>query len=113
MNDIDKNRINDYIYRYRIKDTAEYFNKIAEVITKREFFIFRQILYIIDNCRVVEEDSTGLTVEICIDEHIHLLEDITKKFFTKRINTRKAEAKIGHAYIVGDLFLTIKICNGF
>ena len=35
MNDITKNRINNYIYRYSIKDTAKKFNKIAEVITKR------------------------------------------------------------------------------
>ena len=113
MNDIDKNRMNSYIYRYSIKDTAENFNKIAEVITKREFFIYHKILYMIDNCHVVEEDSTGLTVEICMDEHRHLLEDITKSIFTKKISTRKIETKIGHAYIVGDLFLTIKIWNGF
>ena len=83
MSDIDKNRINNYIYRYSIKDTAENFNKIAEVITKSEFFIYRKVLYIIDICCVVEEDSTGLTVEICIDEHRHLLEDITKKIHKK------------------------------
>ena len=113
MNDIDKNRINNYICRYRIKDSAENFDKIVEVITKREFFIYREILYIINNCRVAEEDSTGLTVEICMGEHRHLLEDVTKKIFTKRISTRKTETKIGHAYIVGDLFLTIKSWSGF
>ena len=28
-----------YIYRYRIQDTEENFNKIGEVITQREFYI--------------------------------------------------------------------------
>ena len=108
MNHENINRINNYIYRYSIKDTAENFNKIAEVITKREFYIYRKILYIIDNCCVVEEDSTQITVEICLDEHRHLLEDLTNKFFTKKLGTRKTETKIGHAYVVGELFLTIK-----
>ena len=113
MNHKNINIINNYIYRYSIKDTAENFNKIAEVITKREFYIYRKILYIIDNCRIIEEDSTGITAEICLDEHRHLLEDLTNKFFTKKLGTRKTETKIGHAYVVGDLFLTIKIWNVF
>ena len=112
MNDIDKNRINNYIYRYSIKDTAENFNKIAEVIAKREFYIYRKILYIIDNCHVVEEHSTQITVEICLDEHRDLLERLTNKFFTKELGTRKTRTKIGHAYVVGELFLTIKIWSG-
>ena len=83
MNDIDKNRINRYIYRYSIKDTAENFNKIAEVITKRESFIYHKILYMIDNCHVVEEDSTGLTVEICMDE-LDIYWKILQKTFSQR-----------------------------
>ena len=55
MNYENINKINNYIYRYSIKDTAENFNKIAEVTTKREFYIYRKILYIIDNCHEVEE----------------------------------------------------------
>ena len=58
MNHVDRNRIHNFIYRYCIKDTEENFNKIGEVITK--FYIYRKILYIVDNCRIVEEDSTGL-----------------------------------------------------
>ena len=41
-------------------------------------------------------------------EHRKLLEDLTKYFFTKKINTRKVEKKIGHAYYVVSPFLTIK-----
>ena len=63
MNDVNRNRINNYLYRYSIKDNKENFNKIAEVITKREYFVYQKILYIIINCRVVEEDSGSMTVE--------------------------------------------------
>ena len=83
------------------------------VITQRKFYIFRAILYIVDNCRIVEEDPTGITVEICLNEHRELLEDLTNSFFTKKISTRRVEEKIGNAYFVGNPVLTIKIYNGF
>ena len=113
MNHVDRNRINNFIYRYRIKDTTENFNKLAEVITKRKSYIYRTFLYIIDNCHIVGEDSTGITVEICLDEHRDLLKDLTANFFTKKIRTRKAEKKVGHGYVTGNPFLTIAIWNGF
>ena len=68
---------------------------------------------IIDKCRIAEEDSTGITVEICLNEHRTLLEDLTNKFFTKKIRTRKVETKVGHGYTTGNSFLTINIYNGF
>ena len=113
MNHVNTNRINDCIYRYCITDTKENFSKIGEVITQRKFYVYRKILYIIDNCQIIEEDSTEITVEICLEEHRKLLEDLTKSFFTKKISTRRVEEKIGHAYFVGNPFLTIKIYNGF
>ena len=61
----------------------------------------------------MEEDSTGITIEIDLVEHRTLLEDLTKSVFTKKISTRKVEKKIGHAYFEGNPFLTIKIFNGF
>ena len=36
MNNLDRNRIKNYMYRYSIKDAAENFNKLAEVIKKKE-----------------------------------------------------------------------------
>ena len=79
------------------------------MITKRKFYIYRTILYIIDNCRIVEEDSTGITVEISLDEHRDLLKDLTENFFTKKIRTRKAETKVGHGRVRGNPILTLKI----
>ena len=67
----------------------------------------------IDNCRIIEEDSTGITVEICLEEHRELLEDLKKSFFTKKISTRRVEEKIRLAYFVRNPFLSIKISNDF
>ena len=71
------------------------------------------MLYIINNCRAVEEDSGSITAEIDLVEHDHLLENITKRFFTKKLSTRKVKKKVGHGYIIGNPSLTIKIYNGF
>ena len=104
MNHVDRNRINNFTYRYSIKDTAENFNKLAEVITKRKFYIYRTILYIIDNCRIIEEDSTGITVEICLDEHRHLLEDITNTFLQKKSKQEKQKQELGTVMLLVIIF---------
>ena len=80
MDHVDRNRINNYLYRYSIKKNQENFSKLAEVITKKEYFVYQMILYIIDKCRVVQEDSGSITVEINLVEHNHLLEDIRRNF---------------------------------
>ena len=110
MNHVNRNRIHNYIYMYGIQDTEENFNKIGEVIKQRKFYICCRIFYIVDNCRIIEEVSTGITTEICLFEQRELLEDLTNPFFTKKISTRKVENKFGH---VGKTFLAIKIYNGF
>ena len=73
LNNVDRNRINNYIYRYSIQDKEENFNKLAEVINKREYYVYKVILYIIDNRRVIKEDSGSITVGIDLMEHDHLL----------------------------------------
>ena len=67
----------------------------------------------IENCQIIQEDSTGIIIEIDLIEYHTLLEDLTNSFFTKKISTRKVEKKIGHAYFVGNPFLTIKIYDSF
>ena len=98
---------------YNIQNTEENFKKLEHVIEKRGFTIYKQILYMADNCRIVEEDSLGITVEIDLFEHRKLLEDLTYKLFTKKLGNREIEKKIGSGYFVGNVFLTIKIYNGF
>ena len=63
--------------------------------------------------RFVEEDSLGITVEIDLFEHRKLLEDLTNKFFHKKLGNRKFEKKIRYGYFGGKVFLTIKFYNGF
>ena len=113
MNYVSKNRINTYIYMYGLKDSEENFKKLDQVIEEKEYNIYKKVLYIIDNCRIVEEDSTGIIVEIDLFEYRKLLEDLTNKFFTKKLGNRKFEKKIGDGYFVGNTFLTVKIYNGF
>ena len=112
MNHVNRNRINNYLYRYSIENNGENFSKLAEVITKKEYFVYRMILYLINNCRVVQEDSGSITVEIDLITHNYLLEDITKTIFTKKISTRKFEKKFDHACVFGNPFLTLKIYSG-
>ena len=113
MNYVSKNRINTYIYMYGLKYSEENFKKLDQVIEEKEYNIYKKVLYIIDNCRIVEEDSTGIIVEIDLFEYRKLLEDLTNKFFTKKLGNRKFEKKIGDGYFVGNTFLTVKIYNGF
>ena len=42
-------------------------------------------MYIVDNCQIIEEDSTGITIEIDLVEHRTLLEDLTKSFLQKKL----------------------------
>ena len=98
---------------YNIENTEENFKKLERVIEKSDFTVYKQIFYMIDNCQIVEEDSSGIIVEIDLFEHRKLLEDLANKFFHKKLENRKFENKIGHGYFVGNVFLTIKIYNGF
>ena len=65
---------------YNIQITEDNFKKLEHVIEKRDFTIYKQILYVVDNCRTVEEDSSGITMEIDLFEHRKLLEDLTNIF---------------------------------
>ena len=113
MNYVNTNRIKNFIYMYNIQITEDNFKKLEHVIEKRDFTIYKQILYMVDNCRIVEEDASRITVEIDLIEYRKLLEDLTNKLFTKKLGNREFEKKIGSGYLVGDVFLTLKIYNGF
>ena len=98
MNNVDRNRINNYIYRHSIEDKEQNFNKLAHVINKKEDYVYKAILYVIDNCKVIKEDSGSITVEIDLLEHDYLLQvkvtyNIDKIYILKRID------KIINAYL--------------
>ena len=64
MNYVNTNRINNFFYMYSIKNTEENFKKLEEVIEERKFIIYRKVLYMTENCRIIEEDSTGIIIEM-------------------------------------------------
>ena len=93
MNHVNRNKTHNYFYIYGIQETEEKFKKLEEVIENREFIIYLKLLYITDNCQIVGEDSSEITIEIDILEHRKLLDDLANKFFTKKISTRKVQKK--------------------
>ena len=54
---------------YSIKNTEENFKKLEEVIEEIKLIIYRKVLYMIENCRIIEEDSTGIIIEMNLIEH--------------------------------------------
>ena len=98
--------MSNLIYYYSIKNNEENFKKLAQVINKKDYYIYKQILGLINNCQIVSEGSSGLTVEIDLYKHEKLLKDITEKKFIKIISTRKVEGK---ACVLSNTYLTLKI----
>ena len=98
MNHVNKNRISNYTYMYSIQNTEENFNKTGQVIEERKFIIYRKMFHTVDNCQIIEEDSTGIIIEIDLLEHQELLKDLTNYLFTKKISTRKVEKKWTHLF---------------
>ena len=98
VNHVNKNRISNFIYMYGIQNTEENFNKIGQVIEERKFIIYRKMFYTVDNCQIIEEDSTGIIIEIDLLEHQELLKDLTNYLFTKKISTGKVEKNWTHLF---------------
>ena len=89
MNYVNANRINNLLSRYFIENTKENFKRMERVIEKRDFTVYKQISYMIDNCKIIEEDSTGIIIEIDLSEHRTLSEDLTNNFFSKKTTKYK------------------------
>ena len=106
MDGVSRNRVSNLICYYSMENKEENFKKFAQVINKKDYYIYKQILGLINNCQIVSEDSSGLTVEIDLYKHEKLLKDITKKIFIKKISTRKVEGK---ACFLSNTYLTLKI----
>ena len=71
-------------------------------INKKGYYMYRQILLLLENCKIVEENSSVLKIEICSEEYRNLLDDISKKFLIKVVKRRK----VGFS---GNMFFTIVI----
>ena len=90
MDNVTKNQIHNIMYRYGIEENMDNFNKIAEHINGKE------------NCIIIHENTRCLKIEICSEEHRHLLDDISKSFFLKITRRRRVD-------FASNLFFTILI----
>ena len=102
MNNVQKNHISNLMYRYGIEYNLDNFEKPANQINKKEYYMYRQILLLLENCKILEENSSVLKLEICWEEYRQLLDDISKKFHIEVVKRRK----VGFS---GNIFFTIVI----
>ena len=62
---------------------------------KKDYFVYKKICELVNSSRIVEATNNWLIVEIDTKENNHLVEDLGRKFFTKRINQRRVKKKLG------------------
>lgn len=67
---------------------------------------------LIENCRIIQKNNKGIIIKTDSEENNNLLNDLAQKFFITRFSQRRAEKKIGHGYISGNLFITLIIHHG-
>ena len=99
MDGVSRNRVRNLIYYYSMENKEKKFKKFAQVINKNDYYIYKQILDLINNCQIVSEDSSGLTVEIDLYKHEKLLKDITKKKFIKKSAQEKLKTMLAFLVI--------------
>ena len=88
MDNVNKNKIRDYFYQYGIKETKENF------INWNKYLIYVQVFNLIENCHIIKNDNYGLIIEIDFEESKHLLNDVTKIFFTRKLEQKRVERKL-------------------
>ena len=93
IDNVNKSKIHSYFYQYGIKETKENFEKLANVINKNKYLIHEQIFKLIENCQIINNNNYGLIMEIDSEENKHLLDYLTKIFFTRKLGQRRAEKK--------------------
>ena len=106
------NSINNYFAWYDLKSEENY-KKLEKVIEKKEYFIYQEIFKLIESCKITTTGMKGIIIEIDVEENYHLLEGIANKFFITRIDQRRAEKKVGHGYVTGNLFIVQEISRMF
>ena len=106
---VEYNQIKNYLSRYDLEDTEENVNILKRVIQIKEYLIYQEIFKQIKTCRIIESKSNSITIEIDAENNKKLLDDINKKYFIKNFGRRKVEKKIGHGYVLGNLFITLTI----
>ena len=63
----------------------------------------------IDTGRIIKSESKLIIIEIDTENNRELRDDLSQTKFMEKINQRRAEKKICHGYVLGNLFATFKI----
>ena len=109
MKMLKKNSIYNYSSRYNILGLgSSNFEELEQVIEKKDYCIYQKLCELVNSCRIVDATNDWFIVEIDVEENNHLVEDLNRKFFIMQINQR-AEKKIGHGYILGNLFVMFNV----
>ena len=93
-------------YKYNIDKNDIRFQKIIEN-SKSTYQFYKNICEHLDT--FVVSIKHCFIVKIDEEEHFHLVRDITNKLTTQIIERRRVEKKMGHGYIIGNLFVAITV----
>ena len=94
MDSVSYNKVQNVLYEYSIDKNQENFEKISAVISQKDYYVYKEILKIVENCQIIHDDNTGLTIEIDLDTHRKLLDDIGNRFFIKKYEQGKLKQEI-------------------
>ena len=85
-NNVEINRIKNYLSRYGIEENEENFNAITKLIQKKERLIYEEIFKLIETCKIIISNSNSMLIEIDAENNWELIDDINKRFFMQKIN---------------------------
>ena len=75
---------------------------------KKKYLIYEDIFKLIETCTIIESKSRSIIIEVDAENN-DKLDDISKKYFMKKISQRRIEKKISHGYVLGNIFITLKM----
>ena len=90
---VENNLIRKYLARYNLDETKENFNILKKFIQKKEYLIYEEIFKLTETCRIIESKSRSIITEIDAKNNSKLLDDISNKYFIKKISQRRIEKK--------------------
>ena len=96
--------LTDYKIKYGIDENDE----ILKSLDHHDYYIYKRICGLAIN-RFVVSYQKWFDIEIDAKQNEQLLKDITTKFYTNSLSSRRVEKNVCHGYEVGNLYRTISI----
>ena len=112
-NHVNRNKCVNLIQKYNIDNTDSNLEEIEKVLAKTNYYVYLKICDLIDSARIIEVTNQWFIFEFDLAENNKLAEDLTNLFFIKRISQRRVQKKIGHGYVLRNLFVSYKIMKQF